>query len=235
MSWRSTAKQHAEEQAPSECVGLVLVVSGKEVYWPCTNLAEFPQDDFVLDPKDYAEAADAGQITAIFHSHPVTPPDPSDADKAMAEQHGLPWYIYNPSTGDWAEYTPCGYKAPLVGRKWTWGVHDCWTLVRDWYSLEGIQLRDWDRPATLQAFNAEPLFDCSWSATGFRCLKDDETLKRGDALLMQIGASGLNHCAVYIGDGMILHHLGRRLSSRDLYGGWLQSCTGRRLRHASQD
>jgi len=52
-------------------------------------------------------------------------------------------------------------------------------------------------------------------------------------LLMQINGKGLNHCAVFIGDGMVLHHLAGRLSSRDIYGGWLQSVTGRRLRHVA--
>ena len=232
MTWRVAAQDHAKQAAPEECVGLVVVIDGAEVYWPCENIAEFRRDDFVLNPADYAAASDKGTITAIFHSHPVTPPNPSDADKAMAEQHGLPWYIYNPSTDQWSDYVPCGFKAPLIGRKWTWGVHDCWTLVRDWYATQGIYLRDWERPVTLQDFNSDPLFDRCWESTGFRRLKDDETLQKGDALLMQIAGKGLNHCAVYIGDGMILHHLGRRLSSRDLYGGWLQSCTGRRLRYA---
>ena len=232
MTWKDAALKHAKEQDPKESVGVLIVIKGKEQYYPCNNLSTYSQQCFILDPEDYVKADALGEITAIVHSHPVTPPSPSQADKVSCEQSGLKWHIVNPKTETWGYCEPTGYKPPLIGRQWVWGVTDCWSLVRDYYiEQHNIQLLDYQRPTTPQDFLDNPLFEQYAQRTGFRELNKDEKLQKGDVLLMSILHPTLNHVAIFLGDD-ILHHLADRLSTREPYNEWLLKCTGKRYRYA---
>ena len=233
MSWKQDALIHAKEQDPKESCGLLIEMKGKEKYFPCKNLSTYKQQSFIIDPDDFVKAEESGNILAVIHSHPVTPPIASQADKISCENSELPWHIVNPKTEQWGYYEPSGYKPPLIGRHWVWGVTDCWSLVRDWYKEEkNIILRDWDRPTTPQQFLEKPLFEsCAWR-TGFRELRADEKLINGDVLLMSILSPTLNHVAIFL-DGDVLHHLADRISCKEPYNQWLLKCTGKRYRYAS--
>ena len=78
--------------------------------------------------------------------------------------------------------------------------------------------------------NGENLYLDNFKSAGFEEVRDG-SLKVGDGILMQIRSPVPNHAAVYIGNGMILQHLHRRLSSRDLYDGYFQEVAVKVLRH----
>jgi len=233
MNWKEAALAHAKDQDPKECCGLLLNIRGKERYHPCRNLSAQSDEYFILDPEDYIKGSNLGEITAIIHSHPDTPPVASQADKMSCEQTKLPWYIVNPKTEKWGYYEPCGYEAPLLGRPWVWAVTDCWSLVVDWYKKEkGIKLLDYERPTRIEDFTDDPVFERYLPSRGFRLLRPEEPLINGDVLAMSILGKGLNHVAIFI-DGDVLHHSADRLSCREPYSPWLLKCTGGRYRYAA--
>jgi proteasome lid subunit RPN8/RPN11 len=232
MSWKTDALDHARQDSPKESVGLLLNVKGKKRYFPCRNIHTLGEQCFVLDPISYVEAEKVGQIIAIIHSHPSTHPTPSQSDLISCESSKLPWHIVNPITEEWGYCEPTGYKAPLKGRSWCWGVSDCFTLFRDYYRDElGIVVKDYERPLTAEEFIDEPLFERYAEEAGFRLLSPSEKLQNGDALLMSIASRGLNHVAIFI-DGDVLHHMTDRLSCQEPYSEWLLKCTGGRYRYA---
>jgi len=237
MNWKEEALVHAKDQDPKESCGLLLNIRGKEKYFPCRNLSMTNHQCFILDPEDYVKADSIGDITAVVHSHPTTPPNASQADQISCEQSNLPWHIVNPKTETWGYCEPCGYKPPLLGRPWVWGVTDCLSLVTDWYLEEkGIKLIKATRPVTPEEFEENPEskedgdFNNYLQKIGFRLLEPNEKLLNGDVLLMSILNPGLNHVAIYLGDN-ILHHLADRLSCREPYSEWLLKCTGGRYRY----
>ena len=232
-------RAHAEKDFPREACGLLCVIRGREKYIPCRNMAG-NDEHFILPSEDYANAETKGEIVAVVHSHPNVPAVPSEADKTACEASGLVWHIVHVSDAggkvqadDIFTFEPCGYEAPLVGRHFSHGVNDCYTLVRDWYKRErDIDLKDfmrtdgwWER--------GEDLYMKHYAEAGFHPVFDH--LEEGDVIIMQIRAYQANHAAIYLGENLMLHHLYGRLSSRDVYGGYWKDVTRVVLRHGEKN
>jgi len=229
---------HAVAEYPRECCGLVVATTVGEQYLPCQNTAETPSEHFRLPAEDYANAEDQGELLAVVHSHPNAPATASHADRVMCEESGLPWHIISvgqvtgadPECGDVQTIQPSGYVAPLVGRQFSHGILDCYTLVRDFYERElGIQLSQYDRDDEwwdkgLDLYSLDRL-----RAEGFDLI--DGELKHGDMVLMQIRSPVPNHAGVYLGDGQLLHHMHGRLSEVITYGGMWTERTRYIVRH----
>ena len=228
-------RAHAVADYPREACGLVAVVKGRERYVPCRNQATTPSEHFILHPEDYANADEQGELVAVVHSHPDVPARPSEADKVACEASGLPWLIVAVSAegaGEIVEIEPCGYEAPLVGRTFAHGILDCYTLVQDWYKREmGIILPHFDRPDDWWNKGGD-LYMQHFAEAG--CEPARGPLLRGDIILMAIRARVANHAAVYLGDGLMLHHMYGRLSSRDVYGGMWAEKTMLVVRHKGE-
>jgi len=217
MIWKEQAAIHAEKQAPKESCGLLAIIKGKETYWPCKNLSESPDEFFVIDPDNWADCEDEGELIGIIHSHPYGSALPSEADKASCEHLGLPFYIYSVEQKNWVDFKPSGYTSGLYGRTWIWGKHDCWSLITDYFlDKKQINLKFWERPKSIKTFCENPYFEKVLTGSGFKEVYKDNIIN-DDVLLMQGPDEKLNHVALYIGDQTILHHNIRQLSCRELY------------------
>lgn len=188
---------------------------------------------------------DFGEIVGICHSHPDASSKPSYTDQAKAsalkeEYPNADWYIFSWPEGDLHQFTP-EPKIPLLGRMFVHGTLDCYSLVRDYYRAIGITLPDFERKNGWWETEQELYLD-NFESAGFSkvCGSAPEELKTlepmiGDVILMQIRSKRVNHAAVYIGDGKIIHHMYGKLSKTDVYGGfWLRN-TRLIVRHESNN
>jgi proteasome lid subunit RPN8/RPN11 len=233
---RSSIIDHARSEYPKESCGLI--VDG--VYKPCFNYAIDPLKDFEIAPQVFLREKLAGNIDAVVHSHPNGPIYPSERDMRGQIDTAVPWIIV-PIEEDrvlpftmWGDQLPI---APIIGREFLHGVHDCYSLIRDVFRLgkddlakQGIQ---WPFPP--QELPNVPRDDAWWTKiedrepkdlyadyiekAGFRIIDRSEA-REGDGFLCKLKSDRLNHGGLIVGGGLILHHLPVRLSRREAAGIW---------------
>jgi len=93
---RAELREHAADEAPNECCGLVVCRNGiAERYVRGVNKLASPyRYELEIDPTVWF-LEDDGYELAVFHSHPETEPIPSRTDKELAGLWaGRPFLIY---------------------------------------------------------------------------------------------------------------------------------------------
>jgi cell wall-associated NlpC family hydrolase len=118
------------------------------------------------------------------------------------------------------------------GREWQHGSNDCFGLLRCFYLDEySIHINDYARPDHWwdQGLN---LYMENYRKERFSIIDvEPDELRVGDVMLMAIRAPIANHCAIYLGNGEILHHFYGRLSNVELYKGVWFNTTVAQMRH----
>lgn len=150
---------------------------------------------------------------AVFHSHPGGPFAPSGMDMqyqyASALPHGIAAFSDTRGEMFWfGDETPI---PPLIGRAFRHGVTDCYELIRHvWRLLWNIELpyipREWKWWK-----DGQSLYNSGFKDAGFCEIPFSEVLP-GDCIMFSIGSKVVNHAAVWLGDGLILHHLSSRVA-----------------------
>jgi cell wall-associated NlpC family hydrolase len=234
---RTAMYLHAEAEQPREACGLIVQTAGGLMYTRCRNIAG-DAAQFVLEPADYAHAEETfDAVVAVVHSHPNASANPSMADRVGCERSGLPWVIVGWPSGVMVQLEPEGWEAPYRGREFHHGALDCYTLVQDWYRRElGQLLPDFHREdgwwEERPDHPAQDLYMKHFAEAGFVQVFGEP--QRHDVIFMQVLSERANHAAVYLGNGVMLHHLHGRLSEETVYGGYWQRHTMALVRHISQ-
>lgn len=216
-------REHALEAYPKECCGFVM----PDGYMRVDNVHPEPTEFFRVDPLAAARAMEGGAL-AFVHSHPDGSPIPSLNDQLCQIEEGMTWGIVpvlGINEGDevkplaqpitwWGDDLPI---PPLKGRKFIFGVFDCWRLYRHYMMLEhGITLPNFAYGEDFVEKN-ENVFVENCERAGLRNLGkiDMSRLHVGDMLIGHLRGEHPNHCGVYLGGDTFLHHAPGQASRED--------------------
>ena len=108
----------------------------------------------------------------------------------------------------------------LLGRQWEYGVFDCYTLMRDYFALQGVSLPNFERPEDLET--CESVFLQQMPLNGFKEVDYGERCP-GDILIMRLHTATPMHAAVLLPDGKILHQRTNSLSTVEVLGRYYAS------------
>lgn len=217
------------EVYPQEGCGLLVNKKGKIEWMSCRNTSDTPEESFHIDASDYIKARLQGDIYAIVHSHPDFSCEPSEADKKASDFLGIPYIVYSLPNFEKYEYIPKKLNNELLGRDYNFGTSDCYSLARDYYfqefniNLPTIQFEDdwWEQGLDY--------FGDLFENFGFEEVEDPQI---GDGILFKVFCNVENHCGIYLGEDIFLHHAVNRLSCREsLYPLWIKHKT-RFIRYA---
>jgi [CysO sulfur-carrier protein]-S-L-cysteine hydrolase len=107
---RTELRAHAEEEAPNEACGLVVLRNGMaERYVRGGNAAASPYRFELEVPPETWFLEDDGYELAVFHSHLSSPPRPSRTDvENIGLWEGRPYLILSLGTGELAAWRITG-------------------------------------------------------------------------------------------------------------------------------
>ena len=98
-TWKKFAFAHAKKCYPKECCGMLIKKEDNIIYGPCNNLAKDEEElSFVIDPDDWANYEDQGEVIGIVHSHPVGVLQFSEQDIASCNHLDVDFYLVCPES-----------------------------------------------------------------------------------------------------------------------------------------
>ena len=121
---------------------------------------------------------------------------------------------------------------PLIGREFVYGTQDCYSLLRDYYALHGIDFPDFERPENLES--TDSIFLRYAKTLGFALIDFDDR-EEGDVLIMRLGTRTPMHAAIYLAGDRILHQRMDSISAVEPFGRYYRQSVAAVYRYATGD
>jgi len=201
-------RNHALNDKPSECCGLIIKNDNDYKSIACKNIAYIKTGMAILDSFDYICASNLGDIVGHYHSQPKDPP--SLLDNFTANNHNIHSIVYTWETNKFyiiepklKNYLDKNFKIP---------ESDCVTLVVDYYKIEkNINVTDYRMTNRGFRYVSDNLILESFKKQGFYEVNRDD-IRKDDVLLCSscVGSENKNgnisHIGIYLENDLILHH-----------------------------
>lgn len=227
---------HAEKNPEEEVCGFVilnpdLTVSSE----PAINENRDKEDCFEISASKFIDYKLNKKILGIYHSHPRSDENPSNRDKKVSEEMGIPYLIYSLQTKKFFLYYPESYSPDdLLGRPYVKGFYECTCLFKDYFEVElGINITKWHNNYWLTESDKEAniileeVLDKNLNKINL------QDIKKHDVIVFQIKDNKRKHVGMYLGDDYFIHQCGGGLSQKQfLDGRWQKKIKGA-YRHPS--
>ena len=208
---------HAQYVKNTECCGIIAFDNAFQLQViPCENIHIDKKRFFEINPDEFLKNEKRYNILSIYHSHVETGPEPSEYDKAISDQWGLPFYIYSVKENNFFLYFPETYEPPdLLGRTYVDDLQNCFRFVIDYYQkLNALSFIDFDY--ALGRENGKFGEKATFTIKNFinkNNFHEVDSFQKHDLLLFRSDLYGFSHFAIYAGDDQIIHHEESKLST----------------------
>lgn len=224
----ATAQHQARKSFPQVICGAII----NGAFVPLRNAAADPTKTFAFLPEDldYLQRARPSAVAFSRTDGQITP---HESDMRLQQLLGVPFALI-PANGvsdfdvvAWGDALPI---APLEGRRFIYGVHDCFNLVRDTLrsGIEGMAANGFYEWSFAPVALPQVAYEENWEGrhdhysanlqrAGFYRIKREQ-VRVGDCFLMSLASNKLNHAGIVVGEDRILHHKPGRLSAAEPMG-----------------
>ena len=201
---KSNIKEYCNSFIPNESCGLLVRNKNSLDFFPCQNVSEEPTKHFLLDYRDYLNAARKGTIRALVHSQPNS--NFSELDRVNAIGHNINSIVYCWSNDEFFYLDPKNISVnKYIGRDFEIGKSDCFTLLREYYKNElNIDFSDYPHKDGWYEENPQIIIQ-NYQKEGFRAVNLAD-IQKHDILIFAFTSEYPMHFGIYQDNDLFLHH-----------------------------